>query len=121
MQIGKILRHRQNENEFHPFGRLKMSAGRHFDPAPSPKILLSEQKHRNQRGESGNIHPMNLFEQGLIVEQADQEHRAQSRDNPVDLPDVGSGELGVLGGAMNLHYARSEERRVGKKSKERST
>ncbi len=105
MQVLKILGHRQNQDQLHPFRRLKMAAARHFDPAPRAQIFLPEQNHCDQRGQRCDVHPVDLFEHGLIVEQADQEHRAQARHNPVDLPDVGTGKFCVIGRTPNLHHA----------------
>ena len=47
-QIGKILGHGQNENEFHPLRRLEMVSTGHLDPAPRAQIFLAENQDRHQ-------------------------------------------------------------------------
>jgi hypothetical protein len=48
---------------------------------------------------------MDLFKDSLIIEEADEEHRANTGENPIDLPDVGSGKFRVLGCTMYLQHA----------------
>jgi hypothetical protein len=42
---------------------------------------LSEQKHGHQGGHAGDIEPVNLIEQRLVVDQADHEHHAPTPAN----------------------------------------
>ena len=82
-----------------------MLAARHFDPAPRPQVFLAEHHHRHQRADGRNVHPVNLLEQGLVVQQADQEHADETAADPVELLDVGAGEFRVHSGAMDFHDA----------------
>jgi hypothetical protein len=101
----EVLRHGQNQDQFDPLRRLKMRTAGEFDPALRTQVFLPKQKHRNQRRQCGNVDPMDLFQQGLIIEQADQEHRGHARCDPVDLLEVGAGKLRVLGRTVNLQHA----------------
>src|ERR1700692_3112263 len=49
---------------------------------------------------------MNLLKQRLIVQQADEEHRAHPRRNPIDLLDMSARKLGVFGGTVNLQHTK---------------
>ena len=42
MQIGKVLGHRQNQDQLHPLRRLKVAAPGHLDPAPRAQVFLPE-------------------------------------------------------------------------------
>src|SRR5208282_6809222 len=84
-----------------------MVAAGHVDPALCPKVALSKQEHGHQRGHASNIKPVNLIEQYLIVDQAHHEHRAHAGQHPVNLSHVGSGKLGVHGGALDFHNAQT--------------
>ncbi len=107
MHVGEVLGHGENQDQLHPFGRLKVLTTGHFDPAARSQILLAEDHHRHQRAEGGDVHPMNLVEQGLIVQQAEQEHAGDPAADPVELLDVGSGKLGMHGGTLDLHHTQA--------------
>src|SRR5581483_6905944 len=92
-------------DQLDPFGRLEVIATRHLDPAPGSQVFLPEYHHRHERADPGNVEPVNLFQQRLVVHQAHEEHHSDSGHNPVDLLDMDSGKLGVHGGAVNLHDA----------------
>ncbi len=48
---------------------------------------------------------MHAIQKELIVEQTYREHTADPADDPINLLDVRTRELGVHGGAMDLHHA----------------
>ena len=82
-------------------------AARHLDPAPRAQILLPEHQHRHQRTHTRYVEPVNLLQQGLVIDQAHEKHHAHAGKDPVDLLDVRPRKLRVLGGALNLHHAQS--------------
>ena len=50
---------------------------------------------------------MDLVKQGLIAQIADREHDDYARPDPIHLLDMGARELGMSGGAANLHHAKA--------------
>ncbi len=104
VQVGEVLGHRQNQDQFDPLGRLKVPSSRHLYPAPRAQIFLPENHDAHQRDDGRDIKPVHPIQQQLVVHQADQEHAHQAAGNPVDLPDVRPGKLGVQGRAVNLHH-----------------
>ncbi len=86
-----------------------MSTAGHFDPAPRTQVFLSEDRDRQQRGDGGDVHPVNAIEQFLIVDKTHQKHAGDSAADPVKLPDVRPGELGMCGSAADLD-ARQDRR-----------
>ena len=82
-----------------------MTATGHLDPAPGSEIFLAEDENRHQGSNSGDIHPMDPFQQGLIIDRAHQEHGRDATQNPIDLLDVRTGELGVHGRTADLHHS----------------
>ena len=86
-----------------------MVASRHLDPAPGTQVFLSEDEHGHQRSNRRDVEPMDLIEQCLVVHQADDEHRPHTCHHPIDLPNVGSSKLRVLGGAVDLHHTHAAE------------
>src|SRR5580658_2360112 len=107
--VGKILGDSEDEDKLDPLRRLEVVPAGHVDPALRPQVPLSEEKHSHQGGHTGDVEPVDLIEQRLIVDQADQKHGANAGQHPVDLFDVGSGELGVHGGAVDFHYAQAAD------------
>ena len=47
---------------------------------------------------------MHLIEQRLIIDQAHQEHGSDTAYDPVNLPNMRPGKLGVHGGALDLGH-----------------
>ena len=86
-----------------------MGAAGKFDPPPRAQVFLAEQNYADQGGQRCDVHPVDLFEHGLIVQQADQEHGTHTGQNPIDLFEMGAGELGVLGRAVDLQHAQRAE------------
>ena len=78
-----------------------------LDPAPRAQVLLPEDQDRHQRTNRRNVHPVDLFQHGLVVHQADHEHHRHAADDPVNLFDMSARELGVKSGGIDLHYANS--------------
>jgi len=81
-----------------------VNSHRKLHPALGAQVSLAEDQDDHQRPQSGDVHPVNLFEQGVIVQQADGEHDGNATCNPVELLDVRSGKLGVFGGAVDFVY-----------------
>lgn len=103
MQVGEVFGNCENQDQFHPFGWLKVTACWHFDPAACAQELLAEYQHRNQRSYGDDVHPMDFLEQRLIIQDTHQEHGPNAADDPIDLLDMRAGEFGVHRGAANLH------------------
>ncbi len=104
MQIGEILGHSQNQDQLHPLGRLKVRASRHLDPAPRAQVFLPKEHHAHQRDDGSDVEPMYPVEQLLVVNQADQKHAGHAAYDPINLPDMRPGKLGMRGRAANLHH-----------------
>src|SRR5438105_300215 len=77
-----------------------------WNPAASAHILLADMgdENCNQRQSRKAIKPVDPVENGFVVHQANQEHEQQPAGNPVELLDMGSGELSRERGAVDLHY-----------------
>src|ERR1700690_4586315 len=106
MQIGEILGYRQDQDQLYPLRRLKVYPPWKFHPAAGAQIFLPEQHHAHQGNDGSNVEPVHAIQQLLVVHKTDQEHASNATGDPVDLPDMGPGELAVHGGAANLHHAK---------------
>ena len=109
VQVGKVFSHRKNQDELDPLGRLEVPSAGHFDPAPRSQIFLPKDGHRHQRRDGSDVHPMNSIKQLLIVDETHQKHAGDSTTDPVKLPDVRPGKLGVRGGAADLEHAKAAD------------
>jgi hypothetical protein len=102
--VGELFRHGQNQDQLNPFGGLEMASAGHLDPAPRAQVFLAKDDYCQQRRDGNNVHPVNAVEQLLIVDKTHQKHAENSAADPIKLPDMGSGEFGVLGGTANLQH-----------------
>src|SRR5207253_807386 len=67
-------------------------------------LVLVFGQNQHQGGNGGDVHPMHLFEHGLIVDQAHGEHEHHPAQDPVNLLDVGPGKFGVQRRAVNFGH-----------------
>src|SRR5581483_981180 len=103
--VRPILGDGENQHQLHPLGGLQVNAAVNFDPTTGAEIFLAEGKYRQQRGDGSDVHPGHLLEQHLVVQPTDHKHYDQASQHPVHLLDVRARELGVVGGAVDLHDA----------------
>ncbi len=75
-----------------------------FTQRRAPRYFWPKMSTAISDATAGDVEPVNPVEQYLVVQQAHHEHADYARADPIHLPDVGSGELGVFGGAANLQH-----------------
>ena len=108
-QIGKVARHRQNQNQLDPLGRLKMH-GADTDPAPCAQHLVSHQFDRDQRQQEDAVRPGNPVQQAVIIDLGEEEHGHQTAGDPEQLLGVEAGIFGVQRGRVDFKYRDRAER-----------
>src|SRR5579884_1450947 len=107
--VAQIFRHGQDQDQLDPFRRLEVLTSGQLDPAARAQIFFAEQAHRDQRAERTQVEPVNVLHDHLVADQADEKHHGESGGNPINLLNVGAGELGVQGGAVDLHDAEAAD------------
>src|SRR5215831_976638 len=102
----EILGQHKNQNKLDPLRRLEVLPAWELNPPFRAQIFFAEESNSQQRHYGSNVKPVGIFQQDLIVDEAHGQHHGQPEHDPVNLPDVCSGKLGAIGGAVNLQHAK---------------
>ena len=79
-----------------------MLASGKLNPATGAEHLLSCNRDQQQGDEGENVSPVNVFEQRLVVHDANEEHQAKAADHPINLFSVKANKLRVQSSAVYL-------------------
>ena len=108
--VRKVLCHRQDQDEFHPLRWLEVRTAADANPAPGAQIFLPEHQHRDQRDQRQYVHPRHVLEQRLVVDAARRNHDEDTGNDPVDLPNMRTNELGVQRRRVDLDHPQRADR-----------